>query len=112
MGHELIRYLTCQRRLISEPIERCFDSIAEQVEHASQEVSRSLRFPLTPLEKRAQRNDAPLKRKNGHFFLPSKSSQFGPQSARNYVGANRTRFLSSLGIRYGGLDPVTMSVSH
>jgi|SRR5437868_5218144 len=57
MGHELIRYLTCQRRLISEPIERCFDSIAEQVEHASQGVSRSLRFPLTPLEKRAQRND-------------------------------------------------------
>ena len=60
---------SCQRRLISEPIERCFDSMAEQVEHASQEVSRSLRFPLTPLEKRAQRNDAPLKRKNGHFFL-------------------------------------------
>jgi hypothetical protein len=34
--------------------------MAEQVEHASPGVSRSLRFPLTPLEKRAQRNDGAI----------------------------------------------------
>ena len=29
------------------------------------------RLPLTPLEKYVQEIDAPLKRKNGHFFLSS-----------------------------------------
>src|SRR2546421_10277753 len=46
------------------------------------------RLPLTPLEKYAQEIDAPLKRKNGHFFLPSESWHFGPKSARNYAGVN------------------------
>ncbi len=48
---------------------------------------------MTPLEKRAQRIDAPLKRKNGHFFLPSESSHFGSKPARNYAGANTNEWI-------------------
>jgi hypothetical protein len=43
---------------------------------------------LTPLERHAQGNDVPLKRKNGHVFLFSESVRSKPMSAQNYVGVN------------------------